>query len=123
MEVKKLKKLQKHLETLILFKSKKGQDYIELPKNQQDNTRFSINNWEFECGMPACVAGHARFVFNWSRDFPSWTCKFMEFFGLTLKETNWIVKDISYRSLNPRPKTASGHIQDVIDGKLQEQNT
>ena len=118
MEVIKLKELQKHLETLILFKSKKYQNYIELPKNQQDNTRFSIKNWEFECGMPACVAGHARFVFNWRRDFDSWACKFKDFFGLTLRETKWIVDDISYRSLNPRPKTASKHIQDVIDGKI-----
>jgi len=122
MQVKRLEKLQKHLETLHLFKTrardKWGSTGIELPKTKQDNTRFSINDWEFDCGMPACVAGHAKFVFNWKGFESMWEIKFRTFFDLTHAQTNWIVEMESYESLNPTPKTASKHIQDVLDGEI-----
>jgi len=126
MQVKKLEKLQKHLKTLHLIRTKirdrfgDVENNMSLPETKQDTTRFSINNWEFNCGMPACVAGHAKLIFNWkdfSGDFES---KFRKFFDLSYGETDWITSIDVYESINPTPKTAAKHIQDVLNGKFKE---
>ena len=118
MEVQKLQKLQKHLETLTLvITEKKDCASMELPANKKDKKRFSINDWQFDCGMPACVAGHAKHLFGLS-EFHGWNYMFMRFFNLSGKENNWIVNSGSYNSKNPTPKTAAKHIQDVLDGKF-----
>jgi len=124
MQVKKLEKLKKHLKTLHLFKTKKLSSFgyvaynSTLPDDKQDTTRFTISEWEFDCGMPACVAGHAKFIFKWTKF--DWDFKFKDFFGLSEKEKNWITEVGSYKSLNPTPKTAAKHIEDVLTGKFKE---
>jgi len=123
MEVKKLQRLQKHLRTLKLFKVVKGRDgcYSMSLQNREDKTRFAMHNWEFDCGMPACVAGHAKYIFNW-KDLCSrlgWYGKFQGFFGLNVEETKWIVDGGFYKSKNPTSETATKHIQDVLDGKFR----
>ena len=116
METKKLQKLQKHLETLTLvITSKNDCNNMELPTNKQDEKRFSINNWRFDCGMPACVAGHAKFLFDWLTP-SNWFNEFEKFFDLSYSEADWIVDRDSYKSKNPTPKTAAKHIQDVVNG-------
>jgi len=118
MQRKKLQKLQKHLRTLKLFKVKENNRFkMALPK--KDNTRFAIFDYEFECGMPACVAGHAKYIFSWERS-NGWdlTVKFHNFFDLNITQTEWITCTNSYKSLNPTPETAAKHIQDVLDGKI-----
>lgn len=114
MQRKKLQKLQKHLRTLKLFKLKKYP--FRLPKID-DRTRFAIHNWTFQCGMPACVGGHAGYIFDWS-NFSTWFGKFEDFFSLSKEETEWIIDTRSYKSKNPTPETAAKHIQDVLDGKI-----
>jgi len=107
MKTKKLQKLQKHLKTLTLvITSKEGYYRLELPTNKQDEKRFSINAWQFDCGMPACVAGHAKVVFGWSL-FNSWHDKFQEFFDLNEKETEWIVKNGLLQKQKPKTKNSS----------------
>ena len=119
MEVKKLQKLQNHLRTLKLFKVKSNGFFMSLPK--KDKTRFAMHNWQFDCGMPACVAGHAKHIFNWV-GFCGWSKKFEKFFNLNGKETDWIIDAGSYKSINPTPETAAKHIQDVLDGKFKEKS-
>ena len=119
MEVEKLQKLQKHLGTLKLFKIKKDDISMSLSK-KNDTTRFAMYNWKFDCNMPACVAGHADYIFNWKWFGCTWTDKFKRFFNLSLEETDWIIDTGSYKSINPTPKTAASHIQDVLDGKFKE---
>lgn len=121
MKVEKLKKLQKHLKTLKLVITNKKDMLINmnLPLGVQDSTRFSINNWNFNCGMPACVAGHAKLIFNW-KPFDDWGDKFSKFFDLNWKEVDWITKIGCYKSRNPTPETAAKHIQDVLNGKFKE---
>lgn len=119
MEVKKLQKLQKHLKTLKLFKIKKDTISMSLPK-KGDATRFAMHNWKFNCGMPACVAGHAKYIFKWNWIDCTWKDKFKRFFNLSYRETNWIIDTSSYKSINPTPATAAKHIQDVLDGKFNE---
>lgn len=116
MERKKLQKLQTHLKTLKLFKVKKNVPSMSLP-NKNDMTRFAMCGYEFNCGMPACAAGHAKYVFNWGL-FPNWDNKFEVFFGLTKKENNWITYPENYKSFNPTTNTVAKHIQDVLDGKI-----
>jgi len=118
MQREKLQKLQKHLRTLKLFKVKKSNNFKMSLTKKDDKTRFTMRNWIFECGMPACVAGHAYYIFKWSHVVGGWGEKFCRFFGLTDKETDWITSCISYKSLNPIPETAAKHIQDVLDGKI-----
>lgn len=114
MQREKLQKLQKHLRTLKLFKVK-GKDFsMSLPK--KDNKRFAMNNFEFNCGMPACVAGHAKYIFNWKGRI-YWAEKFQDFFSLNIDQVYWIIATHSYKSINPTPETAAKHIQDVLDGK------
>lgn len=115
MKRKKLQKLQKHLRTLKLFKVKNGN--MSLPSGI-DKTRFAIADYEFDCGMPACVAGHAKYIFDWQMEYESYFGKFQKFFNLSAKETDWITESESYKSLNPTPKTGAKHIQDVLDGKI-----
>jgi len=119
MQRKKLQKLQKHLRTLKLFKVNKSNVFkMVLPKSN-DRTRFAMFNWKFDCGMPACVGGHAAYIFDWHKaDYFTVTDKFEEFFGLSVTETSWIVSTGSYKSINPTPETAAKHIQDVLDGKI-----
>jgi len=114
MQRKKLQKLQKHLRTLKLFKVKNFK--MSLPKSD-DKTRFAIFDYEFDCGMPACVAGHAKYVFNWELS-GNYFDDFRDFFRLTNKDTVWITEPESYKSSNPIPETAAKHIQDVLDGKI-----
>jgi len=114
MKVKRLEKLQKHLRTLRLFKVKD----CSMSLSKKDNTRFAMYDYEFDCGMPACVAGHAKLIFHW-KDFSSWEDKFSEFFDLIEIETDWITSTFSYRSKDPTPETASKHIQDVLNGKFK----
>jgi len=114
---KKLQKLQKHLRTLKLFKVKRSDDFRMLLPKFDDKTRFSMRNWHFECGMPACAAGHAEYIFQW-KSFGGWDKKFIEFFGLSIRENNWITDPRSYKSINPTTKTVAKHIQDVLDGCL-----
>ena len=116
MERNKLQKLQTHLKTLKLFKVKKNFPFMSLPK-KNDMTRFAMYGYEFNCGMPACVAGHAKYIFNWGL-FDSWDDKFESFFGLTRKENDWITDPQNYKSFNPTTNIAAKHIQDVLDGKI-----
>jgi len=118
MQRKKLEKLQKHLRTLKLFKVKKHKFTMVLPKSN-DKARFAMYGYEFDCGMPACVAGHAKYIFNWENVFQGFEEKFKRFFNLSIEETWWIVAEYSYKSLNPTPETAAKHIQDVLDGKYE----
>jgi len=116
MQINKLQKLQKHLRTLKLFKVKKSDNFKMSLPNIDDKTRFAMCNWKFDCGMPACVGGHAEYIFDW-KSFDSWEEKFDEFFGLSEEETDWIISIAHYKSINPTPETAAKHIQDVLDGK------
>jgi len=118
MQRKKLEKLQTHLRTLKLFKMvNKGFGLSMKLPNSKDKTRFAMYTWKFDCGMPACVAGHASYIFNWNW-FETWSDKFGRFFNLNEKETDWIIAPISYKNLNTTPETAAKHIQDVLDGKI-----
>jgi len=117
MQRKKLEKLQKHLRTLKLFMVG-GSGSMSLP-NKNDKTRFAMYCYQFDCGMPACVAGHGKYIFNW--DYPdNWEKKFKSFFNLNTEQTWWIIAEHSYKSLNPTPETAAKHIQDVLDGYKHE---
>jgi len=120
MQRKKLEKLQKHLRTLKIFKVKGSDNFKMSLPNKNDKTRFAIRNWNFDCGMPACVMGHARYIFDWDMEGIHWEEKFEEFFDLSEEETDWITSIDSYKSLNPTPETAAKHIQDVLDGKFME---
>ena len=123
-KVKKLQKLQTHLRDLnAVVPTLDGQyGHYKLPSDKQDNTRFSIRCIKFECGMPACVAGHAKIVFPKlvsNKDDNSWLGlfeDFMDFFDLSDKETTHICEMTSYTDKDPTPKEAARHIQDVIDG-------
>lgn len=117
MQRKKLEKLQKHLRTLKLFKVKRSNQFFMVLPKSNDKTRFAMHNWEFDCGAPACVAGHAKYIFglNWVR---SWDDQFKVFFNLSWRESDWIIDYGSYKSLNPTPEIAAKHIQDVLDGKI-----
>ena len=123
MKIKKLQKLQKHLRTLSLVKprtsNERGLKVHHLPKTKQDKTRFSINCFEFSCGMPACVAGHAMYIFSDFSNKRGWFKGFCDYFNLNYDETNHICSMFSYFS-DPTPGKAAQHIQDVIDGKFKE---
>jgi len=119
MQRNKLQKLQTYLRTLKLFKVKESDNLKMLLPKSNDKTRFSIRNWIFECGMPACVAGHAGYIFDWDNEGLSWSDTFEELFDLSGEEMEWIVDIGSYKILNPSPETAAKHIQDVLDGKFK----
>ena len=124
MDRRALKKLKEHILTLHLKKSRHDINPIIINKNIPANKQFSIQSWRFECGMPACVSGHAQTLFpkkRFKNIFGDYTYEdFAKEFILRYGEAEYICHPHSYKTKNPSPQEAAQHIQDVLDGKCRQ---
>ena len=98
-------------------KTEKGAIVSCLPENKRDGKQFNLREWFFDCGMPACAAGHAfvnfeeRFSEN---DSLVDSGSFAKAFNLSSKDSEKITWPDSYSSKNPKPKTVAKRIREVV---------
>ena len=97
-----------------------------LPENKRDGSYFNLQHWFFDCGMPACVAGHAVVEFpkrfGYSKTIPFKPgldilspLDFMHAFNLDNHYKAWIITMAdAYKSKNPNPKTVAKRIREVV---------
>ena len=132
-----LLKLADIIEGKKFFNQKKKDGLISvtscLPENKRDGTQFSLKNWFFDCGMPACVAGHAIVEFperfGYSKINPHnpdmhGICfgDFCDAFNLPYFDARHITMPDEYEGENPNPKTVAKRIREVVS-QIKLENT
>jgi len=99
-----------------------GNYSFNLPKDKRDGSQFNLGQYYFDCGMPACAAGHA--VCEFPKRFNNLGVKrtdsmvFAEAFNLGYQDAFEITIPTRYHSNNPKPKTVANRIRMIV--KKQE---
>jgi len=119
-----LLKLADIIEKKEFFNRKNKQGYLEfsLPEDKRDGNQFNLGRYYFNCGMPACAAGHSVCEFpNRFPDFVSFGVDrwiFANAFNISDAEAFLITDPSSYRGENPTPKIVANRIRMIV--KRQE---
>ena len=101
-----------------------------LPKDKRDGTQFSLQNWFFDCEMPACVGGHGFVEFPKRFSFLNTNSKapfigprdFGRAFNLVYDYAYYITMPSEYKSKNPNPKTVAKRIREIVS-QIKLENT
>jgi len=101
-------------------KDKHGYCEFSLPEDKRDGKQFNLGQYYFDCGMPACAAGHAvkEFPERFYHDLCVNNAIFAEAFNLDKQDGLEITMPTRYHSKNPTPKTVANRIRMIV--KRQE---
>jgi len=111
-------------------KNSSGESLFNLPEDKRNGSQFNLGQWFFNCGMPACAAGHAVCEFPERFGYDGYTEQTREdkqgrwirvthrtfafAFNISLMDSEKITYSDEYKSDNPRPKTVANRIRMIV---------
>jgi len=119
-----LLKLADIIEKKEFFNQKNWENHqsFDLPEDKRNRSQFNLGQYFFNCGRPACAAGHAFCEFpkrfmgvhrNIDND------DFADAFNLERDEAVEITQPRRYSSENPKPKTVAKRIRKIAQKALE----
>jgi len=103
-----------------------GKNLFNLPEDKRDRSQFNLGQYFFNCGMPACAAGHA--IYEFPKRFRRLKVidrrlvdndDFAIAFNLEKYEAIEITQPHKYSGANPKPKTVAKRIRVIAQKALE----